>query len=139
MYETILIAFDGSEPSRRALEHAFLEASGHDATLHAVYVVDTHRYAEPALSASELRTDAIEEWAKSELEAIEAEGADRGVAVETACRHGTPHQTIVAYADDIDADLVVLGYQGHGHRRHGRMGSVTDRVIQQLTRPALVV
>lgn len=139
MYETILIAFDGSDPSRRALEHALTEAEGHGATVHAIYVVDTDRFAEPALSPSELETDAIEAWAEGELEAIRQEGADRGVTVDTVCCHGTPHQEIIAYADEIDADLVVLGYQGHGRHRHGLMGSVTDRVVQALTRPVLVV
>lgn len=139
MYDEIVVAFDGSEPASDAVEHALAEAEGHGAAVHVIYVIDTDRYAEPALSTSELETTAIEEWATDALEEIVERGEDRGVSVEAVCRHGTPYLEIVDFADAIDADLIVIGYKGHGQRRHGRIGSVTDRVVQQIDRPVLVV
>jgi len=65
MYDTVLVGTDGSASANRAVTHALDEAEQHDAALHAIFVVDTGRYAEPALSSSELVTDEIEDWGKT--------------------------------------------------------------------------
>jgi len=139
MYDTILVATDGSGPGNRAVVHALEQAEQSEATLHAIYVVDTDRAAEPALSSIELVTNELEEWGAGELAEIAGRGADIGVEVVTRNCHGKPYQEIITYADEIDADLVVLGYRGHSHTDTDQMGSVTDRVVQNVGRPVLVV
>ena len=148
MYDTILVATDGSAPANRAVTHALEQAEQHGTELHAVYVVDTEKYAEPALSAAELETIETEDWGNEQLE----EKVDReetaydsladvpesiDVDVSTRCCHGKPYQEIINYADRIDADFIVLGYQGHSHTE--QIGSVTDRVVQNAGRPVFVV
>ncbi|MEF8850797.1 MAG: universal stress protein [Haloarculaceae archaeon] len=138
MYETILVATDGSADANRAVTHALEQAEQHDGELHAVFVVDTDRYAEPALSSTELETNEIEDWGNQELSKIADRGEGLGVAVTTLCCHGKPYLEIVNYADEIDADLIVLGYHGHSHTDTDQIGSVTDRVVQNAGRPVLV-
>lgn len=137
MYDTILVATDGSAPANRAVTHALEQAEQHGTELHAVYVVDTEKYSEPALSAAELETVGIEDWGNEQLAEIEERAESIDVDVTTRCCHGKPYQEIINYADTIDADFIVLGYQGHSHTE--QIGSVTDRVVQNAGRPVFVV
>ncbi len=139
MYNTILVATDGSGPANRAVTHALEQAEQHAATLHAVFVVDTDRYAEPALSSVELATIEIEDWGTEQLNEVADRGSSIGVEVVTHCCHGKPYVEIINYSDEIDADLIILGYQGHSHGKTNQIGSVTDRVVQNAGRPVLVV
>ncbi|WP_265111160.1 universal stress protein [Halosolutus halophilus] len=43
--------------------------------------------------------------------------AERNVRVEGNTRHGIPHEVILEYADETDADLIVVGEHG-AHEAH---------------------
>jgi len=139
MYDTILVATDGSGPANRAVTHALEQAKKHNAELCAIHVVDTHYFPEPALSSSELKTIAIEDWGRKQLEEVKERGEELGLSVEIECFHGKPWQEIIKYGDKIDADAIIVGYQGHSHTETDNIGSVTDRVVQNAGRPVLVV
>lgn len=139
MYDTILVGTDGSAPANRAIVHALEQAELNDATLHGIFVVDTSLYDEPALGTGELDTNEIEELGHGYLDEMKKRAADLGVEAVARCTHGRPHEEIVSYADDIDADLIVLGYQGRSHTHTDTMGSTTDRVVHTAGRPTLVV
>jgi nucleotide-binding universal stress UspA family protein len=138
MYDTILVATDGSADGNRAVTHALEQAERHDSALHAVFVVDTGRYSEPVLSTMELETTAIEDWGENELSEVADRGRSLGIEVTKRCCHGQPYVEIIEYADEVDADLVVLGYHGHSHSEGSQIGSVTDRVVQNAGRPVLI-
>lgn len=139
MYDTILVATDGSGSANRAVTHALDQAEHHDAMLHAIFVVDTERFTEPALSSIELDTIKIEDWGSDLLEKLADRAADLGVNVQTRCCHGKPYREIIRFGDEVDADMIVLGYQGHSHSAANQIGSVTDRVVKHAGRPVLVV
>ncbi|WP_178917407.1 universal stress protein [Natronomonas gomsonensis] len=138
MYERILVGTDGSEAANRAIAHALEQAERHDATLHGIFVVDTSRYDEPALSSEELVTDDIEDKGREYLEALEQQARDLDIEFVRRSCHGRPHEEIISYADDIDADLIVLGYQGQSHTQTDTIGSVTERVVRSGVRPTFV-
>lgn len=138
MYDTILVATDGSADANRAATHALEQAEQHEAALHAIFVVDTDRYSEPALSTMELETTEVEDWGKQELAEIVERGETLGIKITTRCCHGKPYQEIINYADEVDADLIVLGYHGHSHTESDQIGSVTDRVVENAGRAVLV-
>jgi len=46
---------------------------------------------------------------------------------------------LVAYADTIDADLIVVGSRGHGAIASAVVGSVSRGVLHEARRPVLVV
>lgn len=139
MYDVILVATDGSGPANRAATHALDLAEQYGAALHAIYVVDTARYREPAFSSVELETSKVEDYGGTQLDEVadRAEGLD--VEVVTRLCHGTPSEEIIEYGDEIDADLLVLGYSGQTHRESGQLGSTTDRVVENAGRPLIVV
>lgn len=124
---TILLATDGSGYAQRAAERAVELAGERGATLHVLCVVDRQKFDEPALSTGELATIEAEDHGRECVtEAVElAESA--GVPVEGVTRHGIPDETILAYADEVDADVVVLGEHGDYAEHFAGVGrSVAD-------------
>ncbi|AGB39887.1 universal stress protein [Natronococcus occultus] len=134
MYETVLVATDGSDPANRAVDAAVDIASTFDAALYAVSVVDTSRYGDSMLSGTERLVDDLRERADDVLEDVTTR-AD--VDVTTELRQGRPHEEIGAYAESIDADLVVFGNRGLG--AGGEIGSTAERVVRHVDRPSLTV
>ncbi|THE64310.1 universal stress protein [Salinadaptatus halalkaliphilus] len=134
MYESILVATDGSDSADRAVDAALDLASVFDAELYAISVVDTRRYGDSALSGSESVVSDLETQASELLEAVERRG-DRDVTTEL--RHGKPHGEISDYATAIDADLLVLGNRG---RESGEViGSTAERIVRFVNRPVLTI
>lgn len=139
MYDTLLVATDGSAGANRAVTHALEQAEQNDATLHTIFVVDTGHLPEPALSSTELQTNEVEAWGHEQVDEVTQRAESVDVDVETRVCHGKPYIEIIDYADQIDADMIVLGYKGHSHSEADHIGSVTDRVVQNAGRPVFVV
>ena len=124
---TILLATDGSEYARRAAREAIDLAEGHDATLHVICVVDERRFDDPALSSAELATIYAEDHAVLSVDEVIGMAEDRPVTVEGDTRHGVPDEIILAYADEVDADTIVIGEHGDHEEHFSGIGRhVTD-------------
>jgi nucleotide-binding universal stress UspA family protein len=132
MYETVLVATDGSGSASRAVDDAIDIASTFDADLRAISVIDTSRYGDSMLSSTGGVIDELRERAEEILEDVETR-AD--VDVSTELRQGQPHEEIREYAEAIDADLVVLGNRGLG--ASDQIGSTAERVVRYVDRPVL--
>ncbi|ADJ15432.1 universal stress protein [Halalkalicoccus jeotgali] len=137
MYQTILVPIDGSEPANRAVEHALDLAENYGAAIHTLHVVDTARYGEPTLSSAEIVLNELEERGYGLLEEVADLADDRAVVAGTRLCRGRPQQEILEYADEIDADLIVLGSRGQSHQLGGHIGSVAERVVRSADRPVL--
>lgn len=138
MPNVILVGTDGSEKAQEAVERACDFAEKYDADLHAITVVNTARYGEPALSSTELVLDELEDRGNRQLKQIRETGDERGLRVTTDCFHGNPSEEIIRYAQEHDADMIVLGSHGHTHPR-STIGSTANRVLQNTSREVLVV
>lgn len=139
MYEHILLPTDGSEGVSNAIEEAIDLAEMHDATLHLLYVVDTSAAAAlPTADATNLE-EILETAGDDAIETIRERAEARGVPVESYTDHGLVHETILKYAEEADIDLIVMGTQGRSGLDRLLLGSVTERVIKQATRPVLVI
>ncbi|UPV76070.1 universal stress protein [Halorussus limi] len=136
MIDTVVVATDGSESVTRAVRVALDLAERFDASVHALYVVDT---GEVESSPEELRDElreALESQGSDALEAVR-EHADRELT--TAVREGRPAAEITEYARERDADVVATGTRGrHGENRF-LIGSVAERVVRSCPVPVLTV
>lgn len=65
--------------------------------------------------------------------------AEKGVTARTELLRGTTVDEIVAYADSIDAGLIVVGSRAHGAVANALLGSVSQGVLHEARRPVLVV
>lgn len=136
MYDTILVPTDGSSGSERAIVHAVELASTYGATLHALYVVDD---AQIPVAGAETLDDELAAAGKAAIDAVRERATDTDVAFVSALRRGDPTQEILAYRDEIGADLVVMGTHGRtGLERH-LLGSVTERVVRAAPVPVVTV
>ncbi|MFC4359464.1 universal stress protein [Halobium salinum] len=138
MYDQILVPTDGSEAAEAAFAHAFDLASRYDATVHALYVVDTAMYS--SLDArTDLVIDALSEQGEHAVDAVRDRGETAGVPVVEDVVRGSPAKAILGYVEQEGIDLVVMGT--HGRRGLDRLvlGSVTERVLRSSPAPVMVV
>jgi nucleotide-binding universal stress UspA family protein len=139
MYDAILVPTDGSDGVRETLDHAIEMARHHDATVHALYVID-RRF---ELAADEDRDDLLDrltDQGESAVAAVADETADAGLDAVTEVRQGIPYKAILGYADETDIDVIVMGTHGRtGRDRLAHLGSVTERVVENATVPVFVV
>lgn len=143
VYETILFPTDGSDASLRALDHALELAGTYDATLHVLYVVDTsYSYGDFDGAAVDLTPmfEALREEGERAIGAVEERAEAAGVDVVGATREdGTVHRALLEYADEIDADLIVMGTHGRRGLNRWLLGSVTERIVRTADVPVLTV
>lgn len=137
MYDNILLPTDGSENAERALEQAIGLATGYDATLHVLYVVDVkHMVSEVA---ENVMSEQLKQMGHAVVDDI-AERADRaGVHVNPSVLPGTPAQEILTYAGEHEIDLIVMGTRGRTGFDRLLVGSVTEKVVRLSDTPVLTV
>jgi nucleotide-binding universal stress UspA family protein len=141
MFETLVVATDGSGSVSRAVHCAFDLATRFDATVHGLYVVDASRVeALPDRLQDDVR-DALDEQCREALSAAEAanDSLEDPTEFETAVRVGRPADRIMAFADDVDADAVAMGTRGRHGEHSFLVGSVAERVVRTCSRPVLTV
>jgi nucleotide-binding universal stress UspA family protein len=140
MYDSVLVATDGSQGTTETLAHATSIARDNDATLHGLYVVDKRLYlAADKANQDEVR-QSLEEEGDVALDDIAVGGEEAGVEVVTNMEEGIPHKTITDYAEREGIDLIVMGTHGRtGRDRLAHLGSVTERVVENTDTPIMVV
>jgi len=136
MFETIVIATDGSESVRRAVDVALDLADRFDAEVHCLYVVDEGDVASSPERLRDEMQDALVERGEEAINEVR-ESTDRDVV--TAIKEGHPPSVIDEYARNVDADVVAMGTRGrHGENRF-LIGSVAERVVRTCPIPVLTV
>ncbi|MCU4718639.1 universal stress protein [Halapricum hydrolyticum] len=138
MYDRILLPTDGSEEMEPVIEHAVELAAHHDATVHALYALDTASLNSLPMETSwDTISSILEEEGAAALDVID-EYAD-GLAIERQVVEGSPSRRIVQYAEDEDMDLIVMGTHGRGGIDRLLLGSVAERVVRTSPVPVLTV
>lgn len=145
MFNTILLAYDGSEHAQNALDAAAELAKTHVAALHVVHTpqVDTP----PVVIGSYVSIldvpptpDQIVEAGKHVADMATAEALAAGVPL--AKMHlcaGAPALNILDTAEAIDADLIVMGRRGLGAFGALALGSVSQSVAHSAKCACLTV
>jgi nucleotide-binding universal stress UspA family protein len=141
--KNVLVATDFSEPSIAALRYGRELARTFEARLEVLHVADnvyvTYGPETYALAIPDLQRE-IEEAGQRQVDDLLSEG-DRvafhakGVVVTAVAKA----ETIVAYAQGHDVDLIVMGTHGRGALGHLFMGSVAERVVRTAACPVLTV
>jgi len=140
VYENILVPTDGSEHADRGIDHAMDLAAEHGARLHVLFVVDETVYGStPALSSYEAFLEEVSEQAEDVAEDVVDDATERGIDATMSVLRGTPHETILSYADDQAIDVIVMGKRGAAGVEAPHMGSVTNRVLRDATVPVVPV
>lgn len=140
MYERILVPTDGSTGSEQVADHAAELAATTGADLYGIYVVDEK---DVGVGSDELSQEeverAFEDTGLAALGEVSEAGEHRDVATETEIRQGVPHRSIVDYAEEIGADVIVMGTHGRSGLERYLLGSVTEHVMRSARQPVLAV
>lgn len=131
--ETVMVAYDGSPAAERALFHAARLARYFQAKLHIYQALIQVAVGHPIVVEANRNdlaqtAEALQTLAKS-LEGVECHSEVRAVSTSTG---------IVEYADEIKADLLVIGSHGKSGLARWMIGSETEGVLQQAHCPVLV-
>lgn len=140
LFKKILIAYDGSSISKKALQKALQIARDQHSELEVLHV-----YQIPTFIAGEAMVTApasIELDFYNEAEAILEEAkhlihSPEGVDFEL--KQGRPSERILEYAAETGADLIVIGSRGLSGVREFVLGSVSHHVVQHSKVPVLVI
>ncbi len=116
--QRILVAYDGSDHSRSALQFATSMAEAWGVPFEVLMV-------------GKEGSEAVAKEAKSYLEAHELE-------IEYTVLEGDPREVILDYAKEVEADLIVMGAYGHSRVRELLLGSTTHYVLNHAPCPVLL-
>ena len=136
MYSDVLVPTDGSPAAGRAIKHAIAIADRFDATVHGLYVFVEGPYG--SLDQEDVRAEADAD-AKRVLDHLTREATRRGVDATTATRRGTPDEEIIAFANEMNVDMIVMGTAGRSGLNRVLVGSVTEYVVRNATVPVVTV
>ncbi len=140
LFDKILCAVDFDESSTVVLNFARELAQQNDATLCVLHVAPLPLN---ATEFSPIPMDPYPVWektARAELEKLAAAHLGGcGVSYKIETRSGEAADGILAQAQEMEADLIVLATHGRKGVSHFLIGSVAERVIRRASRPVLVV
>lgn len=138
----IVVAVDGSEVSGRAVELALstAEVCGAAVTCVLGWNVEVHEGVVVTERSSERWAAVEERYSTLGHRTVDPVAARHpSVDVSVAVRHGSPAKAVLEAADELDADLVVVGSRGLGGFRGLLLGSVSRRVVEHAHRVVVVV
>lgn len=136
MYKAILIPTDGSTPAQEAVHHGIGLASAFDATVHALYVIETKaHYIFTAAGHDPGEMDEYRTYGEDLVKRVVDKAVEEGLDGEGAVRTGSVAQEIVSYADDNDIDCIVMGSQGRSGIDDYLVGSTTEKVVRTANVP----
>ena len=140
----MLLATDGSEETELATRAAVELAEGIGSELHVVYV-------EPLAEFMKTNGAGTPGYDRELYEKIEEEARETlrklvwrvkvagGTVADSHLRMGTVAEEIVAFGDELDVDLIVVGSRGVRGIRRALAGSVSESVFRHAHRPVMVV
>jgi nucleotide-binding universal stress UspA family protein len=149
IFSRILVAFDNSEPSKRALDLASKTAAilkGELIVLTVVPRVTMPIFSEDGIGSFSVAEnqniyDKMREFYKRALEKAEAEVRIRfpDLKLEALLMEGRPSAIIIEEAELRDVNLIMMGSRGLGGITGWLLGSTSNNVVNQCTKPILLL
>lgn len=137
VFETILVAYDGSPQAQRASDLAFSLA---EAMRSRVLIFAVIRPPEPAARAelNAVLEDGREHYEQNFV-GLREQAKAKGVELETDIVVGHPAEQIVHRAEKTNVSLIVMGRRGMSVFHRWMLGSISERVLRYAHCPVMVV
>ena len=126
----ILLATDGRKNSDKAESYAFEYAKRFNATLCIIQAVNPQ---------AEESKELLVKRGKEKLDTLKMIGKDYGVDVKTYLKAGNPYQAILAVAERVSAEAIIVGTSGKTAIDRVLIGSVSEYVVRHAGVTVIVV
>ncbi|MBL4899499.1 MAG: universal stress protein [Colwellia sp.] len=151
---TILYATDLGKHTRPAFRMAVTLAKLSNAKIHFLYIIEPLNANTISMVNSYLSEGTVEELHQRSIDDLHKKVKER---IDTFCLEeldgeefpggkpianiieGSPAATIIKTAEDINADLIVMGSHAHSVLNNLFIGSVADKVVNRSATPVLLV
>jgi nucleotide-binding universal stress UspA family protein len=141
IFRKIMVATDGSELIKRAVDLAIEIAKLSEAKLYAVHVIalegNSIIHSRGKEQKKALKEQLIVEGKKA-TDYVENIGRTANVRVESTILEGNPANEIIDFAEKNDIDLIVMGTHGKTGIQRFLIGSVSENVVRHSERAVLV-
>lgn len=142
----IVVGIDYSEQSKRALAAALDLALFRDAQIYCVTVAEGYGPGRPSAESSEMHQSfhdeaqrTVDRFIATEIDAFEKAGVRiNRKRVAAAVDFGKPLDGILAMAEDVSADLIVIGTHAKKGLERLLVGSVASAVLSHAHCPVLI-
>ncbi|MEM9539139.1 MAG: universal stress protein [Cyanobacteria bacterium P01_E01_bin.42] len=136
MFKTVLFPLDASPEAANAMKVVADVVRKYESRLVLLSVVEA-----PTIEQETQTQEVMSSVQQVEklLEGAKTAFSSEGIEAETIEREGMPSFTICDVADELNADLIVMGSRGMGLTAEGAAESVTNRVINLSPCPVLIV
>lgn len=143
MSRKIVVGFDGSPASQRALDFAITRAKAQGDSIVIAHVLEWSPYSfltpEELAERHKRRKNELERAEKAILAPMAARVEEQGVPVRTALKYGHIAETLVQIAKTEDAALIMIGRMGHSGLSSRIFGSVAGTLAQVAPVPVTIV
>ncbi len=139
--KTLLVPVDFSDTSNVALDYAVDLAKALKAkvvVMHA-YELPVYGFPDGALVATVEIATRIMNGAQAGLAALLEKRKDSGVEITSVLRQGVPWDEVHSVAEEVKADMIVIGTHGRSGLARALLGSVAEKIIRTSTRPVLSI
>ena len=137
----ILVATDLSEHSKKIVQYAFELKEAFGASIYLLYVIETTKAIEFAFQQGHYNhaRERMREWALNQLLNLVPDQRMTDSRIVTIVETGNPSEKIAAVAEEIGADLTILGTHEYGMVQKHLLGTTTDKLLSTLATPLLTV
>jgi len=143
LYQHILVPIDGSETSMVAMKEAIKLGKALNSKITVVQVMALDPFIADAYVKTGETNELIERtrtYLLDILEKAKQQFSNEGITVETKLQEGfVVHEEIIQAAQDLNADLIVMGSHGRTGVRKLVLGSVAQKVLGESHIPVLIV
>jgi Universal stress protein UspA and related nucleotide-binding proteins len=140
MFKKILVAFDGSEQAKKALDVAIDLAKKYESEIHVVEVIPTAILAGMGFAPiPDSVVNQIFDKAKKDMEYVKNLISKEKIKLITDVIEGDPGSEIVNYANKNNIDVIVTGSRGLSGIKKLFLGSVSSKIVSESKVPVLVI
>jgi len=134
LFDKILCPVDFDPNSIAALDFALRLAEEHGGTIYVLNVIPT-----PKAPATTDPYPVLSEGLKDQLETFAQEHLKGKVPFQALVRTGDPAQMILAVANELQIDAIVMATHGYKGVQRLVIGTVAERVVREAEQPVITI
>jgi nucleotide-binding universal stress UspA family protein len=137
-YASILVSFDGSEFSKKALTRACELAKIDGSEIRVFYVIPRYEEMIEFISSNSIKEN-LRHDAEDIVEKAKTIAMEHGVKIDTEISEGDEAEKIIEKAKGLKNDLIIRGTHGWNSINRAIIGSIAERVMINAPCPVLIV